>query len=123
MKFGVATYDPPKSKAYKTKLRQEYVKKYGRKRLPENTPLEAKISVFRPIQKSLSKKEYALRVINKVLPIVKPDVDNYIKIALDGLNGLAFKDDNQITDIYARKRYSDEPRLEIEIKEIDLDEI
>lgn len=121
-RFGnhVATYDAPNSKNYKAKLKTEWIKKYGRKSMPEGVPLEISIVVYRPIQKSISKRERSLRIANKVLPIVKPDTDNYIKISLDGLNGLAFKDDNVITDIHAVKRYSDNPRLEIEIKEVRL---
>ncbi|MGR3742134.1 RusA family crossover junction endodeoxyribonuclease [Companilactobacillus sp. DQM5] len=116
----VATYDPVNSKNYKAKLKAEWIKKYGRKSMPEGVPLEISIVVYRPIQKSISKRERSLRIANKVLPIMKPDTDNYIKISIDGLNGLAFKDDNVITDIHAAKRYSGEPRLEIEIKEIEL---
>lgn len=48
-------------------------------------------------------------------PTSRPDVDNYMKCALDALNGVAYKDDAQVTDITARKRYSTNPRLEIEI--------
>lgn len=47
------------------------------------------------------------------MPIIKPDLDNYIKSVLDGLNGLAFEDDNQIIRIDAIKLYSDHPRTEI----------
>ena len=36
----------------------------------------------------------------------KPDIDNCVKIILDGLNGVAFKDDAQVTDLRVTKRYS-----------------
>jgi len=44
---------------------------------------------------------------------VKPDIDNCIKFVLDCLNEQLFKDDKQIVDIAAKKRYSDDPRTEI----------
>lgn len=115
---GVATYDPPKSKAYKAVLKKAWIMKHGRKHMPEDKPLMIDIKVYRPIQKSVSKSERLKKLANELLPTVKPDTDNYIKIVLDGLNGVAFKDDNQITDIHAIKRYSDKPRIEIEIKEL-----
>lgn len=34
------------------------------------------------------------------------DVDNMVKLVLDGLNGVAFPDDNQVTEIRAAKEYA-----------------
>ena len=86
-------YDPKKSRDYKKMIKK----------------------VYRSIQKSVSIKEYARRLSNDVRPIVKPDTDNYIKIILDGLNGLVWLDDNQVTDVAAHKYYSDKPRVEVEV--------
>lgn len=44
------------------------------------------------------------------------DVDNMVKAVLDGLNGVAWADDNQVTEVIARKVAavpSDKPRTEI----------
>ena len=67
------------------------------------------------------KKERKLRLSGAHRPIVKPDTDNYIKSTLDGLNGLLWKDDNQIVKIVAEKYYSDHPRVEIEVEEVNED--
>jgi Holliday junction resolvase RusA-like endonuclease len=48
------------------------------------------------------------------LPQVKPDADNLMK-TVDSLNEVVFRDDKQITDATISKRYSDRPRLRIEI--------
>lgn len=45
----------------------------------------------------------------------KPDIDNITKIVLDGLNGIAYKDDNQITKIEVKKIYSETSYIEVEI--------
>lgn len=33
----------------------------------------------------------------------KPDADNIAKLVMDALNGIAYKDDKQITELYVRK--------------------
>lgn len=45
----------------------------------------------------------------------KPDADNIAKIVLDGLNGVAYKDDNQITKIEIIKKYNETSYIEVEI--------
>ena len=45
----------------------------------------------------------------------KPDADNIAKIVLDGLNGVAYKDDNQITKIEVKKLYNETSYIEVEI--------
>lgn len=41
----------------------------------------------------------------KKFATIKPDLDNIEKIVLDGLNGIAFKDDKQVIDSHTKKRY------------------
>ncbi len=38
-------------------------------------------------------------------PTTRPDTDNLIKSVSDSLNGIMWKDDSQIVEIYARKLY------------------
>lgn len=45
----------------------------------------------------------------------KPDVDNVAKIILDGLNKVAYNDDNQITDIKIRKIYDTESYVKVKL--------
>ena len=56
-------------------------------------------------------KSETLRVVNK------PDLDNLEKSVLDSINGHAYEDDNQISDLHSCKRYSLNPRVEIVIRE------
>lgn len=48
------------------------------------------------------------------------DIDNYIKSALDSLNGIAYKDDRQVVKVYGEKQpcKANEERMEIEISKI-----
>jgi len=49
-------------------------------------------------------------------PIVKPDLDKYIRAVLDGLTGVAYDDDQQVTYIEARKSYQKESGVVIELR-------
>ena len=66
------------------------------------------------IPKSWPKARREAARVGDVLP-KKPDIDNVIKIVLDGLNGAAFVDDSQVHMVSAEKAYGDEPRVEIEL--------
>lgn len=60
-----------------------------------------------------------------MLPISKPDVDNYAKLVMDAFNKRFYKDDSQITEIRSAKFFSGTPRVEIimEYRERSIDEI
>ena len=45
----------------------------------------------------------------------RPDIDNVIKIILDGMNEAAYLDDQQVHMISAEKRYGDLARVEIRL--------
>jgi len=47
-----------------------------------------------------------------------PDADNVLKFVGDALNGIFWQDDKTITDANIRKRYSDTPRIVVEINEL-----
>ena len=53
-------------------------------------------------------------------PISVPDLDNLTKAVTDGLNGVVYRDDAQITDLILTKRYSHEPGIVVTIAEVDL---
>ena len=52
----------------------------------------------------------------------KPDMDNVVKMIADALNQVAYKDDTQIVDCQVRKFFSEEPRVEVIIRQIGGDE-
>lgn len=81
---------------------------------PLDQPLGILIRIFLPLLKTSEKKRAAM-LRGDILPATRPDIDNYIKAALDGMNEVIYVDDGRITDICVRKRYSDRPRMEIEV--------
>lgn len=117
---GIMLYDPSKVKQFKIlvgNMAREQMKQNEWQRF-ENKPLMLDVTFYRPIQQSISKAEHDRRARHEVLPIVKPDNSNYLKSLEDALNGIVWKDDALITDIRARKRYAEKPRIEIEVEEI-----
>lgn len=56
---------------------------------------------------------------DEIMPVgKKPDLDNFIKSLFDSANDLLFKDDGQIAEMHAKKLYSLNPRIELELEEI-----
>lgn len=109
------TYTPEKTKAFEQRLKLYFKKKYNNPEISEN-PFKAKILVeFKP-PKGTSKK--MLQKLCDKPYTKKPDLDNIIKAILDSLNGLAYKDDNQITQIISEKKYGLTDRIIIILEEI-----
>jgi len=118
----VHTYTPEKTANYEDLV----IISYNQAKTVEDLklfdkPLKVDIKAFYPTttnpitKKKFNKKESALALSNDIKAVIKPDVDNVIKIILDALNGVAYKDDNQIVKLTAEKIYSTNPRVEIEI--------
>lgn len=112
----IVVYDPKPTHEYKQRLRQLAQSQYTDEALTD--ALKVDVSFFRPVQKSLSAIERARRISGEHRPVIKADIDNYIKAAFDSLNGVVWKDDKQIVDLIAHKYYSDNPRIEIEVREV-----
>jgi len=80
-------------------------------RPPIEVPVRLELVVELPIPDSWSGRRRALAVTSDLLPTSRPDLDNYIKAGLDGLNEIVVRDDSQIVEISARKRFSIAPKL------------
>lgn len=76
------------------------------------------VSAYYPVPESHIKKQKERELRNFVLPTKKPDIDNILKIIMDGLNGVAYHDDKQVVEVTIRKRYSSEPRVEVVLMEV-----
>lgn len=81
--------------------------------------IEAKIVAMYPIPKNMTKKNRQLIDEGKLHPTKKPDLDNVAKIILDSLNKIAFDDDSQVVRLIVEKHFSDEPRVEVTLRELD----
>jgi Holliday junction resolvase RusA-like endonuclease len=109
------TYTPEKTKNYETLVKELFFIEHGQPLLEGQ--LAINIKAYFSIPKSTSKKNKNLMIAGKIRPTKKPDADNILKIIGDALNDIAYKDDKQIVSANIEKYYSDEPRVQIEIKE------
>ncbi|WP_205272537.1 RusA family crossover junction endodeoxyribonuclease [Lactococcus taiwanensis] len=93
---------------------------YQAEKIEQGIPLIVTLTFYIQPPSAFSKvKKNASVLDSESMPVIKkPDIDNLQKSVLDALNGYAWHDDNQISDIYARKRYSLRPRIEVEIMEV-----
>jgi Holliday junction resolvase RusA-like endonuclease len=80
--------------------------------------IELKITAYFPIPKSWPKWRRLAALNGEVRPATIPDWDNIAKMLCDVLNGVWWRDDRQIVGALVRKYYSDNPRWEVEIKEV-----
>ena len=84
---------------------------------PFETPMQMQVSCYYPIPKSWPKKIKQEAIDEERFPNVKPDLDNVVKAVLDALNGVVYRDDAQVVNLVATKRYATEPRVEVYIFE------
>ena len=107
------TYNPTRYTEYKN-----FISVVGRQNIdkPIVGALEMEIIFNMPIPKSYSnKKKIALMGTHHTK---RPDLDNLIKSIKDGLSGVAYKDDSQVSVIVAKKIYSTVPSVEVMIREL-----
>jgi Holliday junction resolvase RusA-like endonuclease len=72
---------------------------------------------------SVPKKTRAAMLSGNAPPTKKPDLDNTIKALMDGLNGVAWRDDVQVVSITATKSYAETPGLDVVIRPYEPQEI
>ena len=113
------TYTPDKTVAYEELVRLRFTNAAPEGfRFDAGTPLYMIVNAYMRIPKSKPKYQIRDMLANILRPTKKPDWDNIGKIISDALNKAAYADDAQIVDAHIIKRYSNDPRVEVEIGEI-----
>ncbi len=113
----VQTYTPKETVAYENLVKLEYRRQCHDFKFHDDAPLDVRITAFYAIPKSVSKKKRLDMVQHLIRPMKKPDTDNVVKVILDSLNEIAYKDDVQVVDCQVRKFYSENPRVVVSISE------
>lgn len=107
----VTTFTPKETTLAEKNVAKCFSDKYNKHKVIEDKPICLRVIFYMPISKSLSKKKQ-----NELLGkdhTKKPDCDNLIKVVCDGLNGVAWKDDSQISYMSCSKVYDIMPRTEV----------
>lgn len=111
------TYTPDKTRMYERLVESIYEATTDYV-APEGMPLGIHILAYYPIPESHPKARRMRELHNVERPTKKPDIDNVLKIILDGLNGIAYDDDKQIIEATIIKKFSTDPRVEVVLEEV-----
>ena len=112
----VKTYTDAKTSSYEDQIRFYALQAMGSSE-PLKTALEAFIYVKLPVPQSYSKKRTEACLSGLERPCKKLDLDNIIKVMMDGMNKIVYDDDVQVISIQATKRYAINAGVDILVKE------
>lgn len=110
---GVA-YTPTETAAYENRIALVYREKYA-DCLPFAGEVFLTVSAYTAPPASTSKKRRAAMLNGDKRPTKKPDIDNILKAVLDGLNGVAYRDDKQVVAVTVIKSYAETPGLYVRV--------
>lgn len=101
----VSTYTPQATHNYQNIVKNCYLEASGGRLL--DGAVKAEIYTIYEPPKSISKKKREKMLSGEIPYTKKPDNDNIAKSILDGLNGVAFKDDSTVNDLRVQKTYGE----------------
>lgn len=100
-------YTPERTVLYENLIKVEYERQCNH-RFDDNAPLTMTITVDYAPPRAATKKMREDMLKGRLQPTKKPDIDNIVKVIADALNGVAYHDDVQITELYVKKSYAEE---------------
>ena len=105
-------YMPAKTAQAAWRIREHVTAALGASWTPLSGPVALAVVIYLPMPASIPKRE---RLTAR--PERRPDLDNYVKVAMDGLSPL-WHDDAQVVELHAEKRYAVDsaPRWEIAVE-------
>ena len=69
------------------------------------------------VERASTKKDRAAKLLGKLFPLKKPDIDNTLKLVLDALKGSAYNDDVQVCGCNYIRTYTEQDVLFIRVYE------
>ena len=103
-------------KAYQETIQAKCLEAWGAKPLIE-TAVAIHLVFIKSYPKNLPKREASRERRLREALVRKPDLDNMVKAAIDGVKGTVLKDDTTVTQLSAEKRFGPEPMTMITIVE------
>lgn len=110
------TYTPKKTRDYERRVQLAYREQCGGVSFGDRQ-LTVTITAYMQPPGSVSKKKRAAMLAGTIYPKRKPDADNIAKAVCDALNGIAYRDDAQVSLLIVEKLYGDLPRVTVHIME------
>ena len=118
----LSVYTPDKTTTYENQIKIAYYEQCGNVKFPEDSQLELFVTAYYKIPKSASKKKKQTMLSGEIRPTKKPAGDNILKGVADALNGVCYKDDKCLIKMSIEKFYSDVPRIEVTVQEVETNE-
>jgi Holliday junction resolvase RusA-like endonuclease len=115
-------YTPQNTRTYEKRLGicvYSYMLKNKIEKFKTGIPLKVCVKAFFKIPSNARKITLEKMKAGEILPTLKPDADNIVKIILDALNKTAFEDDCQVCEIEFVKKFSLIPKITVRIEEIE----
>lgn len=114
----VRSYTPAKTKSWETCAASEARQQLGPHYKTMTGPVELTVIAYMEIPTSWPPWKREAAINQEIHPTSKPDLDNIVKAAKDAMNGILWVDDCQVVYTGSGQRYSEEPRLVIDVQPI-----
>jgi Holliday junction resolvase RusA-like endonuclease len=103
-------YSPAKTRKYEAHGRLAAQLAMG-DRPPLASPVCLTALIELPIPASWSKRQTAAAIVGGICPTSRPDIENFLKSAMDAINGIVVADDSHIVKATVEKKYGLDPKL------------
>lgn len=113
---GGRAFTPKETLEAEQKIRDAYINQCGGYYWGDK-PVEVCMTFIFPIAESWSKKKKADAIAGKLKMTSTPDVDNLVKLVLDGL-GTFFKNDSYVINVVANKEYGEKGQTIVWLKDV-----
>jgi Holliday junction resolvase RusA-like endonuclease len=107
-------YDP--SKIEKEAI-QWQIRPYAPKE-PYTGPVSLDITFCLPIPTSTGRSMQKQMANNSIAHTKKPDIDNLSYLVVNAMKDIIYRDDSQIVSLSLNKRYSDDPKTVVKVREL-----
>lgn len=115
------TYTPPKTQVFEDVIAEKFRKQYPAGIIPfPDEPIEMSLEFIFEMPRSWSNKKKEQFEGKRCINRKKPDIDNCMKSVMDALNGLAYTDDSQVTDVcHCKKIWGREEGVVIKMRRVE----
>ena len=105
-------YTPLETRAYEATITTEaWLAMAGKEVIDE--AVKVHVAAWLPVPQSWPAKKREQALSGAIRPTSRPDCDNYLKLAMDAMNGIVYRDDALVVEATCEKRYHAKPSLHV----------